>query len=226
MRARDTSRPIGSILSTAPRELRRAIESTAVRTTVRAGELLFDQGDPGDAFYVIESGEIEISVHSRDGRKLALDVLSSGEVFGEIALFGGDRTAAAVALSDCALRRMRRADVMGAVRREPELALDFIDVLCQRLRALSAKLEERSFLPLPVRLANRLLYLDEKIGAGGPLMISQAELAELVGATREAVAKTLSIWRARDWIALSRGSVRVLDRAALQGLARSDDPAL
>lgn len=213
-----TTRPDGSILSAATRDLRQAIEATAVRTTLRAGEMLFDQGDPGDAFYIIETGEIEISVHSLDGRKLALDVLSAGEVFGEIALFGGDRTAAATAISDCVLRRMRRSDVMAAVRRDPELAFDFIDVLCKRLRSLSAKLEERSFLPVPVRLANRLLYLDAKLGAGGPLMISQADLAELVGATREAVAKTLAVWRTRGWIALARGSVRVLDRPALEGL--------
>ena len=217
-RDRREARPDGTILGSATRELRLAIEATASRVTVAAGTPVFDHGDPGDALYVIEKGEVEISVHSLDGRKLALDVMGEGEVFGEIALFGGNRTAAAAALTDCVLRRIRRSDVMAAVRKDPELAFDFIDVLCGRLRALSEKLEERSFLPVPVRLANRLVYLDRKFGAGGPLMISQSDLAELVGATREAVAKTLAVWRARGWIALGRGSIQVVQRDQLEGL--------
>ena len=85
------------------------MEAAAVRTTLRAGEVLFSQGEPGDSIYVIERGEIEISVYANDGRKLALDILRGGEVFGEIALFGGDRTATAAALDDCVLRRIRRS---------------------------------------------------------------------------------------------------------------------
>lgn len=209
-----------SILSAATHELRRLIEDTAVRTTLRAGEVLFSQGEAGDAFYVVERGEVEISVHSLDGRKLALDIERSGDVFGEIALFGGDRTATATALTDCELRRIRRADVLAALRHRPELALDFIDVLCDRLRALSAKLEERTFLPVPVRLASRLLYLDGKFGgARGEVPVSQADLADFVGATREAIAKTLAVWRTRQLVSLSRGSVHILDRAELEAIA-------
>jgi CRP-like cAMP-binding protein len=209
-----------SILSVATHELRRLIEDTAVRTSLRAGEVLFSQGEPGDAFYVIERGEIEISVHSLDGRKLALDIQRSGEVFGEIALFGGDRTATATALTDSELRRIRRADVLAALRSRPELALEFIDVLCDRLRSLSSKLEERTFLPVPVRLASRLLYLEGKLGgAAGEVAVSQADLADFVGATREAIAKTLAVWRSRKLVSLTRGAVHILDRAELEGIA-------
>ena len=166
---------------------------------------------------MIDRGKIEISAHSHDGRKLALDILGEGDIFGEIALFGGDRTATATALTDCALRRIRRGEVMATLRRRPELALDFIDVLCDRLRMLSRKLEERVFLPVPVRVASRLLYLDAKLGgASGAVAVSQADLADFVGATREAIAKTLAVWRRRNWVALSRGSIRIVDRAALE----------
>ncbi len=220
--ARRDSHDERSILSVATEELRRLIEDVAVRTTLGAGEVLFSQGDPGDAVYVIEKGEIEISVLSLDGRKLALDIQHDGEVFGEIALFGGDRTASATALTDCVLRRIRRADVLEALRQRPELALEFIDILCERLRALSAKFEERAFLPVPVRLASRLLYLDGKLGAaGGGLAVSPADLADFVGAPREALARTLAVWRGRNWVALSRGSVRILDRDELEAIATS-----
>ena len=210
------------MLSAATQPLRRLIEDVAVRTTLGAGEVLFSQGEAGDSVYVVERGEIEISVHSLDGRKLALDIHRDGEVFGEIALFGGDRTATATALTDCVLRRIRRADVLAALRHRPELALEFIDILCERLRALSLKLEERSFLPVPVRLASRLLYLDGKLGGeGGAVAVSQADLADFVGATREAIAKTLAVWRGRNWVGLSRGSVRILDREELEAISAS-----
>ena len=219
------ARPARSFLDAATPALRAAVEGTAVRVTHRAGETLFSQGEPGDALYIVEAGEIEISVLSADGRKLALDMVVPGEVLGEIALFGGERTATATALSDSALRRIRRADVMAVIRSRPELALEFIDILCQRLRAVSRKLEERSFLPVPARLANRLLYLGDKVGPSraGAVPVTQAELADFVGATREATAKTLVEWRARGWIALARGSVRILDRTALEGLAAEAD---
>jgi CRP/FNR family transcriptional regulator, cyclic AMP receptor protein len=208
----------GSILSAATRELRRAIEAVALRRTLHDGEILFNQDEPGDTCYLILQGEIEISVQAADGRKLALDVLRGGEIFGEIALFGGDRTASAKALGDCVLLAIRRADVLATLRRRPELAFDFIELLCARLRDLSGKLEERAFLPLPARLANRLLHLDAKLGGKGRVAVSQADLADFVGATREGVAKTLAVWRSRGWVTLSRGSVRILDRVALEGL--------
>ncbi len=207
------------ILSAATPELRRALDSVAARRQIRAGEILFNQGERGEVFYIVKSGELEISVLSPAGRKLALDVLREGEVLGEIALFGGNRTATATALKDSVLQRVRRSDILASMRAQPELALQFIDLLCDRLRAVSAKLEERAFLPLHVRLASRLLYLRDKVGdADGAVTASQAELADHVGATREGVAKTLADWRSRDWIALSRRSVLVLDPQALQAM--------
>ena len=186
--------------------------------------MLFSQGEAADAFFILDSGEIEISVLSAGGRKLSLEVMTPGEVFGEIGLFAGHRTATATALGPARLRRVRRADLLRALRAEPDLALQLIDLLCDRLRAISAKLEERAFLPLPMRLASRILHLDGKVSSPeGVIPVSQADLADFAGATREAVAKTLAGWRARGWVALTRGAVRVLDRAALEELRASGD---
>jgi len=205
------------LLSAATDELRRVMDCIAVRTTLSGGVVLFTQGEAGDSFYIIECGRIEICVYAHDGRKLALDVLRDGDVFGEIALFGGERTATATALTDCSLRQVRRGEVLATLGRRPELALDFIEILCDRLRVVSRKLEERSFESVPVRIANRLLYLEAKLGGSGDAVtVSQADLADFVGATREAIAKTLAVWRARNWVKLSRGSIRIVDRAALE----------
>jgi CRP-like cAMP-binding protein len=212
-----------SLLDAATPELRGAFESTAVRVTCRPGEVLFSQGDPADAFFVVERGEIEVSVLSPDGRKLALDIVVPGELLGEIGLFGGIRTASATAHGEVVLRRMRRADVLAQMRTHPDLALELIEILCDRLRVVSRKLEERAFLPVAARLANRLLYLGDKVATArdGAIPATQAELADFVGATREAIAKTLAEWRLQGWIAVSRGSVRVVDRQALEGLVEA-----
>lgn len=212
-----------SIFSGATQELTAAIEAVGVRRKLHAGVVLFSEGDQGDALYIVQQGAIEISVHADDGRKLALDILRGGEAFGEIALFGGNRTATARALEDCALLAIHRADVLESFRHRPDLALQFIDLLCVRLRDLSDKLTERAFRPLPGRLASRLLYLDVKVGRDGQVAVSQSDLADFVGATREGVAKVLATWRLQNWVALARGSVCILDRAALERIGRGFD---
>ena len=158
---------------------------------------------------------------SPGGRRLALDVMRKGDMLGEIALFGGNRTATATTLKPSLLDQVWRSDMMAAIRERPELAFQFIDLLCERLRTVSAKLEERAFMALPARMANRLLHLDRKIGDGvGRVPVSQADLADFVGATREGVAKVLAEWRELGWVVLSRGSVRIVNRAAVEILAQ------
>ncbi|MFO1140838.1 MAG: Crp/Fnr family transcriptional regulator [Amaricoccus sp.] len=216
----DLRLPEGSFLHAATEEMRQGLLAVAHRRILPGGEILFREGDPGDSFFLVQRGEIEISVHAADGRKLSLDVIREGEAFGEIALFGGNRTATARALRKSTLLAVRRAEVLALLRARPALALEFIDILCARLRDLSRKLEERAFAPVPVRLASRLLYLDRKVGDRGRVAVSQAELANFVGATREGVAKVLATWRSRDWVALSRGSVHIVDRTALERVRR------
>ena len=212
-----------NILSGASVGLRQTVEGLAKRVRYDAGETLFRQGDAGDTFYLVQEGEIEISVLSAAGRRLALDVMRKGDLLGEIALFGGSRTATAATLRPSVLDQVRRADVLAAIRDRPELALQFIDLLCERLRAVSAKLEERAFMALPARVASRLLHLDGKIGNGsGSVPVTQAELADFVSATREGVAKILAEWRDLGWVRLSRHTVHILDRHALQAAAQAD----
>lgn len=203
-------------------EMAALIERTATAVSLAPGETLFTQGEAAEAFFILQSGEIEISVMSAGGRKLALEIMTPGEIFGEIGLFAGRRTASATALTPVRLRRVRRADLLAALRSEPDLALQVIELLCERLRMISDKLEERAFLPLPARLASRILHLDAKVvSSTGRIPVSQADLADFAGATREAVAKTLAGWRARGLVALSRGGVQVLDAPALRALAEN-----
>ncbi len=205
-------------------QMKVVIDRVATRVTLAQGVALFRKGEDADSFYILDDGEIEISVTSSEGKKLSLEVLTSSEIFGEIGLFAGRRTADATALRDSRLRRIRRVDVLAAIRTEPDLALQIIDLLCARLRVVSEKLEERAFLPLPIRLARRFLHLADKYAPNGAMIpMSQADLADFAGATREAVAKTLAVWRDRGWITLTRGAIHIRDRAALDVLASSDE---
>ncbi|MGF1660513.1 MAG: Crp/Fnr family transcriptional regulator [Rubrimonas sp.] len=214
--------PPRSVFSSASPALLAAVARAASPVRVEAGAALFGQGDAADCFYIVDHGEIEISVMSPGGRKLTLEIMTPGEVFGEIGLFAGRRTAGAAALGPALLRRVRRSDLLAIIRRDPELALEFIEILCARLRTNSEHLQQRAFLPLPTRLAARLLALAVKVGApDGAVRVSQAELADFAGATREAVAKTLALWKREGWISLSRGELRILDRGALGALAES-----
>jgi len=213
--------PKTGFLAHASQDLLRLLNSVATEVELKEGEVLFEQGDTGDALYAIMSGTLEFSIISREGRKLSLDVMRPGALFGEIALFDpGTRTASVTALESSRVRGVKNADVLAAIREAPGLGIDMIQLAGERMRWMSSQLNEHVFLPMPARLARKILYLtvdgSEQLSL---LTLSQAELAEFVGATREAVSKTLSLWRKAGVIDASRGGVKVIDRNALQVMA-------
>ncbi|MEX0304162.1 MAG: Crp/Fnr family transcriptional regulator [Leisingera sp.] len=217
-----TRLPDSGFLSGASGPLRRMLESQATEVRLRQGEVLFEQGDPGDALYAIAEGALEFSVLSASGRKLSLDMMRPGAVFGEITLFDpGERTATASAAEPSRVLRLRSADVLEQIRRHPDLAADLLRLAGQRMRWMNTQLNEQVFLPMPVRLARKLLYLSPE-GSDGRVSLSQAELAEFVGATREAVSKTLAAWKRSGMVGISRGGVQILDAAELAVLAEPD----
>lgn len=213
--------PQTGFLAHASKDLTCLLNSVATEVHLAEGEVLFEQGDDGDALYAIVSGSLEFSILSREGRKLALDVMRPGALFGEIALFDpGTRTATVTALEPSCVRGVKNADVIAAIRKAPDLGIDLIQLAGERLRWMSSQLNEQVFLPMPARLARKILYLTvDGTGHMALLTLSQSELAEFVGATREAVSKTLSLWKRAGVIDASRGGLRVLDRSALQVMA-------
>lgn len=191
------------------------------------GELVFRQGDAGSALFGVLSGRVRIFAPGPDAGEITLNLLDPGEVFGEIAaLDGRPRTASAVAMEPTALLQLRRDALLGAVQRHPQFAEAVIHLLCDRLRWTSDIIEDAAFLPLPARLAKRLLALARLHGdAEGRLRLrlSQRELATLVGASRESVNKLLSQWREMGLVELQRQRLLLLDP---EGLARvAEKPA-
>ena len=216
--------PETGFLSGASTELQKMLREQAAEIQLQEGQVLFKQGDKGDALFAVKSGSLEISVLAQDGRKLGLAVMRPGALFGEITLFDpGERTATATALEPSDVLRVRNSDVLTQIRKNPELAVDMIRLSGQRMRWMGRQLHEQVFLPMPTRLARKVLYLTpEPKKVPVKLNLSQAELAEFVGATREAVSKTLAAWKRIGLIEATRGGLIVLDRSALKVLAEPD----
>ncbi len=186
----------------------------------RAGSDLFLQDDPAERLYMVLKGSVEISIYARTGRKLVANIQHGG-LIGEIAtLDGGKRTATATCISDCEVVSISRRQMMDRMRDHPDIALTMIDLLCKRIRRISDELGDQALLNIEARLAKRLLGLTMTMaGPDGWIRISQADLAELLGATRESVNKTLREWQREGYVESRRGAVAVRVPDALTRLA-------
>lgn len=189
----------------------------------RRGDAIFSRGDSGDRLYAVRSGTVRISISAPGGRGATFNLIGSNDIFGEIALLDGQmRTANAIAHTDCELLAIERRDFLPFLERQPKLALNFIQLLCERLRRTSEQVEHVMLSDLPGRLAKTILALSTKDGApNGTITATQREISEMVGATRESVNKELRRWAKQHWIAIQQGKIAVLDPDALKGLVRS-----
>jgi CRP-like cAMP-binding protein len=197
----------------------------AKHSTLKRGATIFSKGDPGNSLIAVISGTVKISISSADGRSAILNLIGAGEIFGEVALLDGlARTADATANTNCEIFVIDRRDFIPFVRSQPGLAMKFIELLCTRLRWTSDQVEEVILQNLPGRLASALLRLTEKykLAPGGrTIAITQQEISEMVGMTRESINKQLRVWAARNWVRLEHGAIVVLKAEPLQALAEA-----
>jgi CRP-like cAMP-binding protein len=190
------------------------LASHAVVQSVKAGTVLFSKGDRGSGLYAVCSGSVRISALSDQGKDAVFNLIFAGEIFGEIALLdGGERTADALAVEDCQFLIIERRDLLPLMREYPEIAFKMIEVLCSRLRRTSEQVEDVVFLGLPARLAKVLLRLQGD--ASTRIRITQREISQMIGMSRESTNKQLRDWEQRKWIKLERGGVTILSTKAL-----------
>ena len=192
------------------------------RRKLPRGSTIFEKDDPGTGLMGVLSGSVKISVPSADGRDIVLNIIHEGEIFGEIALLDGHpRTADASAMTDCELMVIERRDFIPFLRSQPELAIEIIKTLCSRLRRTTDQVQELTFLNLPTRLAKALLRLTdpEAPGATRKIAITQREVSQIIGRSRESTNKQMSIWAKLGWIRLQRGAITVLRRDKLAEVA-------
>ncbi|MEI6476940.1 MAG: Crp/Fnr family transcriptional regulator [Actinomycetes bacterium] len=182
------------------------------------GTVLFSEGDEGDHLYVIVEGKLKLGTSSGDGRENLLSVLGPGEMFGELSLFDpGPRTATATAVTDVRLLSLGHDKVIPWVTQHPQVALDLLGRLSQRLRRTNEVVGDLVFSDVPGRVAKALIDLGERFGKETPEGLyvnhdlTQEELAQLVGASRETVNKALADFAGRNWIRLDGRAVLILD---------------
>jgi CRP-like cAMP-binding protein len=176
---------------------------------------------------VITTGKIKLGRSSVDGRENLLAVLGPGEMFGELSLFDpGNRTATATAVSDAALVGLGNEDLRALLSDRPDVAQHLLRALARRLRRTNEALGDLVFSDVPGRVAKALLDLSERFGRqtdNGVLVaheLTQEELAQLVGASRETVNKALADFASRSWLRLEARAVVLLDVERLRRRAR------
>ena len=192
----------------------------------RAGEQILAKGDPGNSMMAVMKGRVSITAPSPDGREIVITVMREGDLFGEITLIDGkERSADAGAMTDCELLVVPRRSVLAMLERRPDLCIDLLTVLCERLRRTNEQVEDLAFLDLEARIAKVLVRLAEENNGGGSagkpvgVKISQRALGELVGGSRESVNKHLQDWKRSGIIEIEKGSILIRDLEALTDLA-------
>ncbi len=191
------------------------------------GEHLFMEGDAGDRLYVVLEGKMKLTRASADGRESLWSVLGPGEMFGELSLFDPrPRTSTASAVTDVTLAALAHDALRPWLLERPEVSMHMLQALARRLRRANDVTADLVFTDVPGRVAKNLLDLADRFGEqdrDGLHVhhdLTQEELAQLVGASRETVNKALADFAARGWLQISARSVLILDSERLRRRAR------
>lgn len=191
------------------------------------GRIVFHEGEPGDSLYIVLSGKVKLGRHSSDGRENVVAILGPSDQFGELSLFDpGPRMSTATAVTDARLAVVSKLALRSWITSRPEIAERLLHVFARRLRRTEHMLADLIFTDVPGRVAKALLQLAQRFGTveGTALRVThdltQEELAQLVGASRETVNKALADFASRGWLRLEGRSVVILDRERLARRAR------
>jgi CRP/FNR family transcriptional regulator, cyclic AMP receptor protein len=188
-----------------------------------AEDLIFRIGDEGDCLMAILQGRVRISVPSPDGREMVLALLGPGEILGEIAVLdGGERTADVTAHTAGSMAVIDRRDLLALFAREPTAWQAVVQVLCARLRCTDQHIAEIALLDLPARLARVLLRMADgnaHIEGKQKCSLSQRQLGEMIGASRESVNKCISQWQRAGIVRMDGAAINILNRSILRRLS-------
>jgi CRP/FNR family transcriptional regulator, cyclic AMP receptor protein len=201
------------------------LAACVVSKSVARATAICAKGELGTSLFVICRGTVRITAPSVDGHDALFNLLGKGAIFGEIALLdGGPRTADAVAITDCELFVIERRDFLPIMREEPEVAVRMIEILCSRVRRTTEQAENLMFMPLRGRLAKALLQLSEGDGRTGErkAVVTQKDLGNLIGMSRESTNRQLRVWEDQEWVRLERGGIVILAAKELERIAESD----
>ncbi|MEO8164413.1 MAG: Crp/Fnr family transcriptional regulator [Betaproteobacteria bacterium] len=192
-----------------------------------AREVIVNKGDPANEFFVLLRGRAKVTAQGAEGSDTAINVMGPGEGFGEIGVLDGQpRSATVTTLEECEMAVVDKRAFDGLLASSPPVAIRLLAVLAGRIRELTIRVEDRAFLEVPARLAKQLLWLAGNHGKQGEagirieLKLSQQELGDFIGATRESVNKSLRDWSRSGFIMHERDYIDILDADALRAIAQ------
>lgn len=186
----------------------------------RAGEIIFEEGDPGLGFHLVAEGRVKIFKSAPDGKEQILHLFGPGEPFGEVAIFlGRGYPARAQALAETATVFFPRASLRDLIGRNPDLAFGLMAILSLRLVRFAGLLESVTLKEVPARLAAFVLGLSPDGRAQVELTVSKGQLASLLGASPETISRALGRLKNAGLISEERPMLTILDRDRLQQVA-------
>ena len=201
-------------------ELARAGAAARERSYPRNSVILFED-DPGDALYVVVTGQVKVVLIGEDGREVILAVLGPGDFFGEMSLIDDEpRSAHVIAMEDSNLLVLRREDFQAALQEYPRIALGLLTALSRRLRRADDKIGSLVLLDVLGRVSRLLLeFADDEDGTQITRKVTHHTIAQMVGSSRETVSRTMRELTDRGLIAVSRRTIQIKDRQALEAAA-------
>jgi CRP/FNR family transcriptional regulator len=202
------------------------IARVAVPRSYPAGTIILREGDPGDTCYVLERGQARVTRQHADGRTITLTNVGTGEIFGELAMFGGEvRSATVEAVDDVRAIAILAGDLKRLLNDHPEIAVKLLSALGAKLREANARIARQSFQKVSSRVAGVLAELVETgslrpaRAPGEPAEVvvrsTQADLAQLAGTSREAASRFLATLQRAGVLTTRRGRIIVHDPPAL-----------
>ena len=179
-----------------------ALGQVTVARSFPEGAIVVNEGDRADSLYLILSGSVKIFVAGDDGRRVVLGTQGAGEYFGELALSDGVRSASAITAEPCRLGTLERSAFLGFLADHPQAALALIDHLIRRTRTLTERVRDLALLDVYGRLAKLLLSI--ALEENGQLVVepgmTQQEMGERIGASREMVSRILKDLKAGGYV--------------------------
>ena len=191
------------------------------RTYPKGSVILFED-DPGDALYLVASGQVKVVLIGEDGREVILSVLGEGAFFGEMALLDDEpRSAHVIAMEDSVVLALRREDFRARLRASPEVAIALLKELSRRLRRADDQIGSLVLLDVGGRVAELLVRLaDEEGGDRITRKLTHATIAQMIGSSRETVSRTMRDLQDRSLVTVTRQEIVLTDRAGLAALSR------
>ncbi|MDA8442443.1 MAG: Crp/Fnr family transcriptional regulator [Peptococcaceae bacterium] len=189
----------------------------------RKNQIIFGEGDPGEALFFLKQGKVKLTKATADGREQILAFRSAGEVFAEVVLFdGGTYPATAEVIEDAKIGIIRNHDIEKIARENADIAVSLVKIMSRRLRQAQTALKDIALKDVYGKLASTLLKLAAQYGkseCGGTkieLNLTHQDLANMIGTSRESVNRVISEWRKEGILDVQRGDITILQAQKLK----------